>query len=187
MFHTCPAIHSHIATVGHRAVFRAAEYFDQDSSELLAKGTVDEKVCGGVENLQNIAEFSQVEFQSVTIMLLVPPDNLNDPRWCLTQHEDQDNNDHDQRDVVVLVSAKIHAGSFCLDLSIGQSQASVEHRKYEQWQHEAEDVVKYIEVNEFVNGTHAQSRHMVMKGSRVIGISRQGDIRFKESRDIVSN
>ena len=137
----------------------AAEPRLQDEPELRPEDAVNDEIDGRIEYLQHVADLYEKELRAETLLRLIAPDYLDNPRRSVTQDEHQNDDDHHQGDVVVVVVlTQPELLSTSLHPTIGQRQFGVEERQQNQRQYEAEYIIKTVEIEKAVHPAVAERR-----------------------------
>ena len=117
-----------------------------------------------------------------TVLVLVPPDNLYDPRRRLAQHEDHDDDDHDEGDVVLVVTPPTrHSPSPLLRRAVRHDDLCVDEGQNEEWQDEGEHVVHAVQIHLLVVHVRAESRAVPVR----LVVGSRYHLQLEEARQVV--
>ena len=123
----------------------------EDVPELLPEGAVDEKVDGRTEHLEHVAQLHDDEADGATDLDVVLPDYLDEARRRVADHEDENDDDHDECDVLLVAfgaTAHAHAGALPAHGAVGDDETRVEPGEKQQRHDETDGVVQDVEVDE---------------------------------------
>ena len=99
----------------------------ENVAELLAEGAVDDEVGRAVQDLQNTADLHDEERSRRADLRVVLQDQLHQPGRQVAEHEDQNDYDHDQCDVVLpVIGARAHGLAPSLYDPVGHQEFRIE-------------------------------------------------------------
>lgn len=134
-----------------------AHALTQYPAELLPVDAVDDEVDGRVKHLERVAQLHDDEAERAALLHAILPQQLHDPGRRVAHNEHDDDDNHDERDV--LVADLTHRPSAAPQNGlVGEHQLGAEDREQEERQSEAEDVIEDVEVDEPVDPTATQWR-----------------------------
>ena len=133
----------------------AEDHLRQYGAKALVEAEVDEEVHCRVGDYQRVADATEVELESAALARLVRqevPRQLGDECRELTDAEDYDDHDQDQRDiVVVLLAGALHLPSLLVDVLQRGNETYVQHGQRGQRNDQHDDGVEHVAVDDKVH------------------------------------
>lgn len=147
--------------------------------EALQTDTIDDEVDRGVEKLKYDADLSSEELSRHASLDTVRQEDLDTLGGSVTDHEDENDHDHDQRHVlfvaVVWTVAHAQGKSLPAEIAIGDDEVDVEDGEEKEREDESKDIIHGVHVKEVVDGVKPKVSAVQIIGRCLVPISRHLD------------